>query len=149
MAPEVYRGLNYDHRVDIYSLGIVLYRLMNNNLLPFVTQRQFIDPSMKKIALERRMCGEMLPLPCEASDGMADIILKACEYDPSKRYSTATEMKNDLLKLKNAAENGSPSVFPLKTDQTDDTEESEEEQDEENSKTSQSNAIPKSDPVSM
>ena len=35
MAPEVYLGKNYNEQIDIYSLGIVLYRLMNNNRLPF------------------------------------------------------------------------------------------------------------------
>jgi serine/threonine-protein kinase len=36
MAPEVYRGEAYDFTVDIYSLGIVLYRLLNNNRTPFL-----------------------------------------------------------------------------------------------------------------
>ena len=35
MAPEVYLGKTYNDQIDIYSLGIVLYRLMNNNRLPF------------------------------------------------------------------------------------------------------------------
>ena len=34
MAPEMYKGEKYDSRVDIYSLGIVLYRLMNHNSNP-------------------------------------------------------------------------------------------------------------------
>ncbi|MBD8973630.1 MAG: serine/threonine protein kinase, partial [Clostridiales bacterium] len=36
MAPEVYRGEQYDATVDIYSLGLVLYKLMNNNRFPFL-----------------------------------------------------------------------------------------------------------------
>jgi len=35
MAPEVYRGDTYGSSVDIYSLGIVLYRLLNDNRTPF------------------------------------------------------------------------------------------------------------------
>lgn len=35
IAPEVYFGQSYGASVDIYSLGMVLYRLMNNNRLPF------------------------------------------------------------------------------------------------------------------
>lgn len=43
MAPEMYRGEEYDHRVDIYSLGIVLYRLRNHNRLPFINlEKQLI-----------------------------------------------------------------------------------------------------------
>ena len=36
MAPEVYRGDAYNATVDIYSLGIVLYRLLNDNRAPFL-----------------------------------------------------------------------------------------------------------------
>ena len=36
MAPEVYKGEAYGASVDIYSLGIVLYRFMNNNRTPFL-----------------------------------------------------------------------------------------------------------------
>jgi serine/threonine protein kinase len=36
MAPEVYRGDNYDLTVDLYSLGIVLFSLLNGNRGPFL-----------------------------------------------------------------------------------------------------------------
>ena len=35
MAPEVYLGRKYGHTADIYSLGLVLYWLMNNRRMPF------------------------------------------------------------------------------------------------------------------
>ena len=35
MAPEVYYGKRYDNRVDIYSLGVVLYSLLNYGRPPF------------------------------------------------------------------------------------------------------------------
>ena len=35
MAPEVYKGQDYNASVDIYCLGMVIYRLMNNNRPPF------------------------------------------------------------------------------------------------------------------
>ena len=43
MAPEMYRGEQYDSRVDIYALGLVLYKLMNHNRLPFLNlEKQLI-----------------------------------------------------------------------------------------------------------
>lgn len=43
MAPEVANSSDYDARVDTYSLGIVLYRLLNNNKLPFLdTEKQLL-----------------------------------------------------------------------------------------------------------
>lgn len=36
MAPEISRQENYDSTVDLYSAGLVLYRLLNHNRLPFI-----------------------------------------------------------------------------------------------------------------
>lgn len=101
MAPEVFRGETYDARADIYSLGIVLYRLLNDNHLPGLnTSQQLLDANERKSALERRLSGESLPAPCKASEGMANIILKACSYDASTRFNSASEMKKALLDFK-------------------------------------------------
>ena len=40
MAPEIYKGEKYDSSIDIYSLGIVLYELLNQNRLPFLALDQ-------------------------------------------------------------------------------------------------------------
>ena len=29
MAPEMAQGLNYDHRIDIWALGIILYEILH------------------------------------------------------------------------------------------------------------------------
>jgi len=97
MAPEVYRGSHYDATTDLYSLGLVLYRLTNNNRLPFLdTQKQILTPDERARAVERRMEGEILPPPCEAPAALSRVILKACDPDPAYRYRTAAEMKAAL-----------------------------------------------------
>ncbi|MBQ4561919.1 MAG: protein kinase [Clostridia bacterium] len=102
MAPEVANGNGYDARVDTYSLGIVLYRLLNNNKLPFLdTEKQLLNPGERKLAVERRLHGEALPSPCNASPSMANLILRACAYDPKVRFSSATEMKQALMNVAN------------------------------------------------
>ena len=35
MAPEIYQGKESDILVDMYSLGLVMYRMLNDNRLPF------------------------------------------------------------------------------------------------------------------
>ncbi len=97
MAPEVAVGKKYDATVDIYSLGIVLYKLLNNNRLPFIDphaeQLQYSD---RKIAVDRRLSGEALPAPVNASARMTNIILTACAHNPKDRFATPAALKNAL-----------------------------------------------------
>ena len=102
MAPEMYKGKKYDSRVDIYSLGIVLYRLMNHNRLPFMSlDKQFITYRDKENALNKRVAGEQMSIPVDAGEQFARIILKACAYDPAQRYQTPEELYGALDDLKN------------------------------------------------
>ena len=107
MAPEMYKGEKYDSGVDIYSLGIVLSKLMNHNRLPFMNlEKQFITYRDKENALTRRMSGEQMEPPAEAGRLFAQIILKACAFDPAKRYQTPEEFYRDLDDLKHGRMTG-------------------------------------------
>ena len=105
MAPEIYRGtlqeadFNSAAKVDIYSLGLVLYWLSNGSRLPFVSSGSITSPGEKNTATVRRISGEPLPPPAQASAGLQRIILKACAFRPEDRYATAAEMREELLKL--------------------------------------------------
>ena len=102
MAPEMYKGEKYDSRVDIYSLGIVLYKLMNHNRLPFMSlEKQFITYRDKENALNKRVAGEKMSVPAYAGELFAQIILKACACDPAERYQTPEEFYRALDDLKN------------------------------------------------
>ncbi len=101
MAPEVQYSDKYDGRVDIYSLGLVLYRYLNGAAMPFcenaVTANEINEAHM------RRMRGEPIPPPRFASKLMAEVILTACSYDPDARFHTASAMKAALLQVQNGA----------------------------------------------
>ena len=106
MAPEIYKGEKYDSSIDIYSLGIVLYKLMNQNRLPFLSlDKQLITYRDKETALARRMAGEKMPVPVNASAAFSHSILKACAYEPGKRYRKPEDMLRDLEKLRLAPVN--------------------------------------------
>lgn len=101
MAPEVYFGREYDNTVDIYSLGVVLYTLMNNNTPPLYQK----EPSDMDLAAERsrlhkaniqRLKGEAIPFPANASGRLGNAICMACNPDPSRRFQTARGFQNAL-----------------------------------------------------
>lgn len=98
MAPEVYRGGEYGSNVDLYSLGIVMYKLLNGNKEPFKAGRTFED---EEKALVLRMKGETLPKPENAEGRLAEIILKACSYNPKERYESPLQMRSELESILN------------------------------------------------
>lgn len=100
MAPEVYKGLDYNSTVDIYSLGIVLYRFLNNNRAPFMPPApQQIRYSDKEQANVMRLSGQPMSKPCNAEGRLAEIVLKACAYDPKERYESPYAMRQELQTL--------------------------------------------------
>ena len=100
MAPEVANDKKYDARADIYSLGIVLYRLLNRDHFPLLdSEKQITNPEERENALRRRLSGEALPAPCDASPEMADVILRACAPNPDSRFQAASEMHQALLSV--------------------------------------------------
>ena len=97
MAPEIRKAKKYGATVDVYSLGLVLYRLLNNNRLPFLDPKaQILSYQDRQNAINRRLSGERLPPPLQAGPQMAKVIIKACQYNPAMRFQTATKFKDDL-----------------------------------------------------
>ena len=98
MAPEVRFGLGKgSYNVDIYSLGLVMYRLLNRNKMPFEPlDVELVSYQDKEEALARRLRGEALPLPKEAPLPLGQIILKACQAEKEARYQSASQMYEEL-----------------------------------------------------
>ena len=97
MAPEVYIGKKYGFSVDTYSLGLVLYRMLNKNRGPFLPQPpEAITFSSREQALARRMSGEALPRPFYGEGRLGEIVLKACAFDPKDRYSSPQQLRQEL-----------------------------------------------------
>lgn len=103
MAPEIYNGKeHYDYKSDIYSLGIVLYKLLNGNRFPLVDPRSDnVTYQQMQDAFEKRMQGAALPKPLYASDAISSVILTACAFNPDDRFASASALKAALTNVLN------------------------------------------------
>ncbi len=91
-APEIADALSsFNTTVDIYSVGMVLYRILNGNHGPFEDEN-----TSSAAANKRRTGGEALPSPLYADYELAAIVLKACAFEPADRYQTPEEMLQEL-----------------------------------------------------
>lgn len=98
LAPEVFNGQPYDATVDIYSLGILLYKLLNNGRYPFLPAAPArIGYSDIEKAFVLRMQGKPLPPPAHGSEALHAIVQKACSHDAALRYQSADALKEALL----------------------------------------------------
>lgn len=119
MAPEVYNNQPYGAAADIYSLGLVMYWLLNEHRLPFLPMPPKVPTSTEnEQARLRRFRGEPIPAPKTGSEALKRIVLKACAYDPNDRYHTADEMLADLKGLE--GERQTDSEKELQKSETDD-----------------------------
>ena len=97
MAPEVYASGHYDERADIYSLGMVLYQLLNDNRGPFLPEpSQKVTAELREQASERRLSGQPLPFPKNADPYLGAVVLQACAFDPNERFQTAAALRQAL-----------------------------------------------------
>ena len=95
LSPEQAKGSFIDCRTDLYSLGVVLYEMVTGNL-PFQAD------TAVTIAL-KHLQEEVVPpknLNSKVPDSLNQLILKAMEKEPVKRYQSAKEMIADLQKIK-------------------------------------------------
>ena len=107
MAPEVYNNRPYGAGADIYSLGLVLYWLLNERRLPFLPlPPEKLTTGLEEKARLRRFSGEEIPAPAHGGEELKRIVLKACAFDPQDRWQSAEDMLRELEKLCH------PELFP-------------------------------------
>ena len=100
MAPELARQELCSGNVDIYSLGLVMYRFLNHNRLPFLPKYpEKIKFSDREKAEFLRFSGADVPLPQKGGAELGNIVVKACAYSPEKRYQKPHELRAELEEI--------------------------------------------------
>ncbi|HKC24935.1 MAG TPA: serine/threonine-protein kinase [Thermoanaerobaculia bacterium] len=93
MSPEQALGKKVDPRSDVYSMGIIAYEMLTGRL-PFNANSP-VAVAMKQVSH---------PLPTEplkdVPEELADVVKRACEKDPEKRYASAEDFETELALLK-------------------------------------------------
>ncbi len=93
MAPEqADRPQDVDHRADIYSLGVVLYQMLTGEL-----PGRRIEPPSHKVMIDVRL---------------DEVVLRAMEREPERRYQQVSEIKNAVTVIAETAPPAPPSVPP-------------------------------------
>ena len=98
MAPEVYNAEKYGVAADIYSLGLVMYRCLNENRLPFTPENVSTFFNLED-AIIKRLIGEKIPDIPNINHALNACILKACAFNPEDRFENATKFRLELEKI--------------------------------------------------
>lgn len=95
VSPEQAQGKAPRAESDLYSLGVMLYEAMTNRL-PFYHESA---TEVAKMQISREPTPPSVYRP-DISVGLEQIILRAMEKNPKKRYASATEMLTDIRALR-------------------------------------------------
>jgi serine/threonine-protein kinase len=92
MAPEQLRGMPIDRRADVFSLGVVVFEMLTCRRLyqrktDYLTFRAVMEQPMVDVRLHRP----------DAPEGLTEVLARALERDPDRRYASVRQLGSALL----------------------------------------------------
>ena len=100
MSPEQVIGHALDHRTDLYSTGVLIYRMISG-IPPFVADdlshlfKQIIKNKPHELVVEDE----------RVKDEIKDLVRRLLQKDPDRRYQSATLLLSDIRKITFQLEN--------------------------------------------
>ena len=88
IAPEILKNARHDYRVDFYSLGIILYKIIYGSF-PFDTSDELV---IYKSQIEKEFDFPQTNF----SMGLINVVKKLLSKEPSDRYGNAVQILEDL-----------------------------------------------------
>lgn len=114
IAPEIFRKENADFTTDIYSLGLIMYSMSNNDTIPFESAETNRDEAIKM-----RFDGKAVTAPKKGNEKLKSVIVIACQPNNENRWKNAGNIKNALTSIKSETTDSALNetlIIPEKTD---------------------------------
>ena len=96
LSPEQAMGQEVNHQIDIYALGLVFYEILSGSRL-----YRFANDIEAIRTIPQMTIPPIITKRPDIPQGLNDIVMKCLEKSTVKRYQTAQELHDDLMKLKN------------------------------------------------
>ncbi len=89
MAPEIINGLDFDHRADIYSCGVLMYSLLCGSVPFSGSTESILAGHLHQAPIAPREMHPYLEIPY----AIEDIVMRALSKKPEDRFQSASEMR--------------------------------------------------------
>lgn len=111
MSPEQFDGASaVGHRSDLYALGVMLFECLAGEL-PYVIDRNSIPAAAAAI---RTTVPPLLGhVDAALAGGIETVVAKLLEKDPADRYQSATELLEDVRRLRDGRETNARPITGL------------------------------------
>ena len=93
MAPEMYHKQGGDSRIDMYSLAVMIYELLNGNRLPL--QDKDRESAWKARLIDLKPIPPLKGIPADVNGAL----LRCLDSDPKRRYARCSDMADVTMEL--------------------------------------------------